>query len=116
MFHYFRVPKKFENLRGGYQDFPSKIFCLTVPKIFVEEPFIVSLYSGTENVWIGGGGCLVSRFSVLKILSHCAENFRRGILSCGINFGYRKSLERRGRGVITIFHRKFFVSQCQKIS
>ena len=113
MFQYFRVPKKFKNLRGGYQDFPSKIFCLTVLKTFVEEPF-VSLYSGTENVWIGGGGCLLSRFSVLKTLSHCAEIFRRGILSCCINFGYRKKLERRGRGVITIFHRKFFAAECQK--
>ncbi len=26
---------------GGYQDFPSKIFRLTVPKIFVGEPFDV---------------------------------------------------------------------------
>ena len=24
-----------------YQDFPSKIFCLTVPKLFVEEHFYV---------------------------------------------------------------------------
>ena len=29
-----------------YHDFPLKIFCLTVPKNFVEEPFCVS-----ENVW-----------------------------------------------------------------
>ena len=34
-------------IRGGeYKDFPSKIFCLTVPKHFVEEPFCVS-----ENFW-----------------------------------------------------------------
>ena len=70
-----------------------------MPKNFVGEPFIVSLYSGTENFWIGGGGgLLISRFSVLKFLSHCAENFRRGILSCCIHFGYRKSLDRRGGG------------------
>ena len=37
-FHHFRVPKKFMNKRG-YQDFPSKVFCLTVPKFFVGEPF-----------------------------------------------------------------------------
>ena len=43
--------------RGGgeYQDFPSKIFCLTVPKNFVVEPFIVSLIAGTEKVWIREG-------------------------------------------------------------
>ena len=31
---------------GECQDFRSKIFCLTVPKKFVEEPFCVS-----ENLW-----------------------------------------------------------------
>ena len=57
-----------ENLdkRGGgeYQNFPSKIFCLTVPKNFVGEPFSVSLIAGTERIWIREGG--VSRFSVEK--------------------------------------------------
>ena len=63
--------------RGGeYQIFPSKKFCLTVPKIFVEEPFSVSLIAGTENVWIREGG--VSRFSVEKFLSHSAEKFCSG--------------------------------------
>ena len=37
---------------GEYQDFPSKIICLTLPKLFVEEPFRVSLIAGTEKVWI----------------------------------------------------------------
>ena len=36
---------------GGYQDFPSKIFCLTVPKNFVREPFRVSLISGIEKFY-----------------------------------------------------------------
>ncbi len=31
---------------GGYHDFPSKLFCLTVPKNFVGEPFGVS-----KNFW-----------------------------------------------------------------
>ena len=35
---------------GEYQDFPSKIICLTVPKLFVEAPFSVSLIAGTEIV------------------------------------------------------------------
>ena len=30
--------------KGGYQDFPSKTFCLTVPKKFVGEPFFVSVF------------------------------------------------------------------------
>ena len=42
--------------KGEYQDFPSKIFCLTVPKISVGESFTVALISGSEKVWIGGGG------------------------------------------------------------
>ena len=41
----------------------------------------------------------MSRFSVENFLSHSAENFRRGILYCCINFGYRKSLDKRGGGV-----------------
>ena len=35
-----------------YQDFPSKTFCLTVPRNFVGKPFSVSLFSGAEEVWI----------------------------------------------------------------
>ncbi len=43
---------------------------------------------------------VMSRLSVENFLSHSDENFRRGILYCCINFGYRKSLDRRwGRGV-----------------
>ena len=34
-----------------------------------------------------------------KFFVHSAENFRRGILYCCINFGTLKSLEKRGRGV-----------------
>ena len=68
-----------------------------MPKNFVGEPFSVSLISGTEKVWIRGGRG-VSRFSV--------ENFRRGILYCCNNFGYRKSFD-KGGGSITIFRRSF---------
>ena len=34
----------------------------------------------------------VSRFSVENLLSHSAENFRRGTLSCFTNFEYRKMI------------------------
>ena len=79
---------------GGceYQDFPSKIFCLTMPKNFVGEPFRVSLTSGIENFGEEGGIKTLRQ----NFLSHSAENFRRGILYCCINFGYRKNLEKRG--------------------
>ena len=42
------------------------------------------------------GGKEVSKFSFEIFLSHSAENFRRGNLSCCINFGYRKSLDKMG--------------------
>ena len=46
----FRSPKNLW-IRGGRdnQEFASKIFCLTVPKIFVGAPFSVSLISGIEK-------------------------------------------------------------------
>ena len=63
-FRKFPVPKKFMDERGGggvgveFQDFPSKNFCLTVPKISVEESFTVAIISGIEKVWIRGGGSI----------------------------------------------------------
>ena len=36
--------------RWKYQEFPSKNFCLTVPKSHVRESFIVALFSGSEKV------------------------------------------------------------------
>ncbi len=32
---------------GGYQDFPSALFCLTVPKNFVEDSLTVAVILGT---------------------------------------------------------------------
>ena len=42
---------------GGweYQDFPSEISCLTVPKASVGESCTVALISGNEIVWIRRG-------------------------------------------------------------
>ena len=39
-----------------YQAFPSKSFGLTVLRIFVGNPFGVSLLLGAEKVWIREGG------------------------------------------------------------
>ena len=50
-------PGKFVKEGGKYQDYPSKSFCLTVPKIFVGESSIVAIISGTEKFW-KAGGCL----------------------------------------------------------
>ena len=40
---------------GECQDFPSKLFCFTVSKIFAGQPFRVSLISGIENFCAQGG-------------------------------------------------------------
>ena len=92
--------------RGGgvVSRFSVEIFCLTVAKTFVGESFFVVLISVTEKFWRRGG---VSRFYVENVLSHSAENFRRGILYCCNNFGYRKSLDKRGGGY-RVFPYKFF--------
>ena len=57
----------------GYHDLPSKVFCPRVPKNFVEEPFSVPLFLGTDKFYAS-------------------------------------------EGQVTIFCRKFFVSQCRKFS
>ena len=92
-FRKFRVSKKFMHTRG-YHVFPSKIFCLTVPKNFVGESFSVSLTSGPEKNWIKEGGCI--KIFRRKFFCLSAENFCRGILYCTNNFGYRKSLDKGG--------------------
>ncbi len=41
--------------KGKYRDFPSKIFCFTVPKSFVGESFNVSLISVIEKFYASEG-------------------------------------------------------------
>ena len=60
---------------GEVSRFPSKNFCLTVPKNFLGEPFRVSLVS--KNFMLQR---VISRISVENFLSHSAEKFRRGAL------------------------------------
>ncbi len=87
------IEKSLEERGGGVSRFSVENFCLKVPtKISVGECFIVALISVTEKVWRRGG---VSKISVKIFLCHSAENFRRGILQCCINFwrrggGYQK--------------------------
>ena len=60
---------------GEFQDFLSKFFCLTVPKISAGwELFSVLLISGIEKVWLSGGGG-VSTISIENFLSQSAEKF-----------------------------------------
>ena len=65
---------------GGYHNFPSILFGLTVPKHFVEDTF-----SCSEKIWSrkflwkreGRGREGVSRFSFESLLSHSTEKVRR---------------------------------------
>ena len=57
--------------------FSVEIFCLTVPKNFVGEPFSVSLISGIEKFYASEG---YVTFFCRNFLSHSAEKIRRGTL------------------------------------
>ena len=55
-FRKFLVAKKFMDIREGeISRFPSKIFCLTVPKNAVGEPVSLSLISGIEKIYASEG-------------------------------------------------------------
>ena len=95
----------------GYHKFPSKKFCLTVPKNFVGIP------SMFQKVWgIGKIFCIIGGITSFRrnFLSHNAEKFRGHTFNVSENLGYRKILCIIGG--ITSFRRKIFVSQCWKIS
>ena len=56
----FPVANNFMGEKGGeYQTFPSKIFCLKVPKKYVLEPFSVSLISGVEKFYASEGYVMI---------------------------------------------------------
>ena len=100
---------------GGGITVLSKIFCLTGPKrkALYGNPSVFQKISGIEKILLIRGG--ISRFSVEIFMSHSAEKFRKRTLLL-----FRKILVSqkyyRCEGGITFFHRKFFVSQCRKIS
>ena len=61
-FRKFLAPKNVRDKRGGgYHDFPSKLFCLQVPKNFAGEPFSVSLISGIEKFYASEGCVTIFR-------------------------------------------------------
>ncbi len=65
--------EKIMDKRGGeYQDIPWKIFCFTVPIIFVGESFTFAVFSGTGKVWIRGGGS-VKIFRRKNFVSQCRK-------------------------------------------
>ena len=85
--------------KEGYHDFSFEIFCLTVPKKFVGEPFCASkIFYYRKNSRIGKEGVPITTFR-RHFLSHRTETFRRGTLLC-----FRKCLvsknvsDQRGAG------------------
>ena len=99
--------------KGEYQDFPSKSFCLTVPKIFVEESFTVALFSGTGKLWIRGGEYqdFLSKHFRLTVRKF---SVRESITVALISVTVKVWIERGGS--FKVFRRTFSVSQCRKIS
>ena len=97
-----------KNWRGGgeYQDFPSKIFCLTVPKISVWEILYCCINFGYRKSLDGRGG--VSRFSVENFLSYSAENLPRESFTVALFSGTEKVWIREGGGGYQIFPSKNF--------
>ena len=79
-----------------------------MPKNFLGEPFSVSLISGIEKLYASEGYVTIFDF-LSNLLSHSAENFRRGTFYCCINFGYRKSLDKRGGGGGSIKYQDFLL-------
>ena len=50
-FRKFLVAKKFMDEKRGVSKNSVEIFCVTVPKLFVGEPFKLSLISGIEKIY-----------------------------------------------------------------
>ena len=106
--------------RGGggrqYQDFPSKIFCLTVPKDFLREPFRVSLISGMENFFASEGYVTILDFLSKFYCLTVPRNFVGKPLSVSLLSGAKEVWINEGVGSIKIFCPKISFSQCRKFS
>ena len=91
------VSKSFMDKSGGreYHDFPSKLFCLTVPRIFVGEPFSDSLVSGNENFHAYEG---IFTIFYKNLLSHSTEKLRRVTLLCFTKFLVSKKIMDKSGG------------------
>ena len=58
-FENFLPSKNISANRWGYQDFPSRTFCLTGPNIFVGEPLSVSVFAGIETLYACEGNITI---------------------------------------------------------
>ena len=108
----FLVSKKNLWIRGGISRFSVEIFMSHSAENFCKGILLFLRRFLVTKSFMNEKG--VSRFSVEKFWSHSAEKFRGHPFNASENLGYRKILCIIGG--ITIFRRKFFVSQCRKIS
>ena len=63
----------------GNHDFPSKLFCLTVPNHFIGEPFCFRKFRVSKKFMHKRG---ISPFSKENLLSHSTEKLCRGTVLC----------------------------------
>ena len=107
------VAKKFLDMRWEFQDFLSKNFCLTLPKISVGGGFFsVSLTSGLEKVLNKGGGTI----KIFRRTFFCltVPKFSVGEAFTVVKISGVEKVRIGGGRVIKIFRRIFFVSRCRK--
>ena len=94
-------------------DSPSKIFCLTVPKNFAEEPFcaVFQKTSGSENVYgKEGGEC--QNFPLEIFCLKVPKNFVGEPFSLSLNSSFENFYA--SEGCVTIFCRNFLSHSAEK--
>ena len=94
-FRNFPISKKILRTRGICHGSPSKIYCITVLKKILEEPFWVSKSLWCRKslwIWWGGGTDSASLFSS-KV---CCDKVPKNFLCCRIFLPWRHFKERRG--------------------
>ena len=116
-FRKFPVAKKFMDKRGGeYQDFPPKVFRLTVPKKNRRgTPRFFRMYPVSKNL------CLTAEITIFnrKFVSQGTQKLQRESLLCFTIFLVSKrTMHKRGEGVSHCrdFLSEGFVSQFRKNS
>ena len=86
--------------KRGYHDFPSKFFCLTVPRNFIGEHFGVSeeFFYRKFSCIEGGRHGFVENF-----LSHSTEKIRWGTIRCFKKFRVWKNfMHRKGLSLFSL--------------
>ena len=93
VFQKFSDSEKFHASEGYVTIFCGKIIVLHYRNISKRNLFVLCIRKfPVVKKFLDNRGCGVSRYSVENFLSHKVEKFRKGILYCFINLGYRKSL------------------------